>query len=362
MLVALVPAARAQPPRAPSHVLVVTPECPLETIDVVESLRLLRIELVGDAVAQVDLVTAAAPPADEPGRIAIVHLRVAPCAPDATAIEVIIDDAVTRKRVRRSLDAGGVPRDVRPRALALGIAELLRASWAELARVDPLEPAVPLSEETRAWLIAQARVLFPAAATEQPVALALASPEPPAQAPPPATPVPPAPRVYTDLAATLRTFPADGSALLGARLGVSFPLFPVPLRVGIDAAYARGRVRVELGDIAIGLASGALTLDLSSDPDGPFVIELGPRVEVGYGWASGTPVDPGDVGTDGGGVVAILSGHARFTGRVTGAWHALADLELGHTLAGLDATVDGRSTTGIAGPALAAHVGVRLEL
>ncbi len=48
-----------------------------------------------------------------------------------------VDDALTNKSVRREVDLGDVPASGRPRALALAAAELLRASWAELALPPP---------------------------------------------------------------------------------------------------------------------------------------------------------------------------------------------------------------------------------
>ncbi len=340
----------------PVQVLVVPPECEGHGVDLDETVRLMRIELRGDSVEHVEVVVAPLTEEEQPGRIAAIHLRIDPCAADTTAVEAIVEDAVTRKRVRRTLELGGLPRGVRPRALALGIAELLRASWAELARVDPLEPAVPVSEATRRWLVAQARVGLPTPASERSTDLALPQPAP--AAPPPA--VPPDPSIRVALAAALRAFPADGTALFGARAGLSLPLLAaLPLRVRIDASYERGLVRVTLGDVRVGLAAAALALDASTDPTQPFVLELGPRIEVGYGWAEGTPDDPTDRGLDGGRLVAFSSGHALLAGRFSDRWAAFLDLEIGHTVVGLDATVDGRSTTGIAGPTIAAQLGLR---
>jgi hypothetical protein len=53
----------------------------------------------------------------------------------AQVVQVLIDvkDAVTQKRVSRSLDLRGIPTDARPLAVAVGTDELLTASWAEVA-------------------------------------------------------------------------------------------------------------------------------------------------------------------------------------------------------------------------------------
>ncbi len=67
------------------------------------------------------------------------------------AIEVEVEDSVTQKRVARDLDLRGIPEDAQALTIALGAAELLRASWAEikLRRADIQRANVP-SGVTRA--------------------------------------------------------------------------------------------------------------------------------------------------------------------------------------------------------------------
>ena len=54
------------------------------------------------------------------------------------AVEVIVDvrDAITHKRVSRTLDLRSIPPDARPLAIAVGTDELLIASWVEVAVKD----------------------------------------------------------------------------------------------------------------------------------------------------------------------------------------------------------------------------------
>ena len=47
-------------------------------------------------------------------------------------IEVQVEDSITNKRVARQLNLRGVPTDAHAMIIALGAAELLRASWAEI--------------------------------------------------------------------------------------------------------------------------------------------------------------------------------------------------------------------------------------
>jgi len=62
-------------------------------------------------------------------------------------IEVQVDDAVTQKRVARKLDLSGLPPDTHALTIAIGAAELLRASWAEvkLQRTNEQHRDVPRS-------------------------------------------------------------------------------------------------------------------------------------------------------------------------------------------------------------------------
>lgn len=65
----------------------------------------------------------------------------ASCTRDATLLEV--DDGVTGKLTSRRIDLEGTARVARSRLLALAIAELVSASWAEL-RLRPPSDAPPV--------------------------------------------------------------------------------------------------------------------------------------------------------------------------------------------------------------------------
>ena len=68
-----------------------------------------------------------------------------------SSVEVVVDvkDQVTQKRVSRTLDLRGIPKDARPLAVAVGTDELLTASWAEVALETPRKAPAP-PEITRA--------------------------------------------------------------------------------------------------------------------------------------------------------------------------------------------------------------------
>ena len=62
----------------------------------------------------------------------LAHLRIARATANQVLIEVQVEDAVTDKTVTRQLDLTGLPPDAHALTIALGAAELLRASWAEV--------------------------------------------------------------------------------------------------------------------------------------------------------------------------------------------------------------------------------------
>src|SRR5262249_22253661 len=125
--------AHAQP--APARVRLVLPAC--ETaFDGAELVRVLRIELGADGVREVIV-------GEAEGTLATIKLDATPCSAEAREVTVAIDDAATGKNVRRALAVADVDAAARPRALGLAIAELLRASWAELEMPDQPKTPVP---------------------------------------------------------------------------------------------------------------------------------------------------------------------------------------------------------------------------
>jgi hypothetical protein len=128
------------------RVVVVLPACaeqgPFDGPGVV---RQLGTELVEDGIDRVEAIESA----DESPALARVSFDLASCAADVTQVMVIVDDLATRKNVRRSVDVSDVRGAVRTRALALAIAELLRASFSELAMSDAPPPAVGVPSVVR---------------------------------------------------------------------------------------------------------------------------------------------------------------------------------------------------------------------
>ena len=102
------------------------------TVDAPESptlanklLEYLRAEL---APHQIGVCTSAAE--TPPAPLAVIHI--VHSTANQVGIEVEVEDSITNKHVARQLDLRGVPQDAHAMTIALGAAELLRASWAEV--------------------------------------------------------------------------------------------------------------------------------------------------------------------------------------------------------------------------------------
>jgi len=76
-------------------------------------------------------------------------IRITRPSSNTVAIRVSVEDAVTDKEVSRRIDLGTLPPDAHPLTIALGAAELLRASWAEITLKDAPSPARPVPPAVR---------------------------------------------------------------------------------------------------------------------------------------------------------------------------------------------------------------------
>jgi len=368
-LLAVAPAARAQHDAAelPPRVVLRLPECDATPIDFTEAVRLLRIELSGDGVEEVDVVDDSQRVAPGTAAAGIV-LELSPCEPPATTVDVTIDDAVTSKRVRRLLDLSRTVDDARARAVSVAVAELLRASWAELARPEhemgtDTEPEGAMRTITVTPDEIGAVVDAPPEEAERHAPRASVDPEP-------------APERGVDFSASagpaVRIFLEDESVVIGGTVGAWVLLGP-SLAAGLGLAIGVGSVDVQATDdggmdpilragiVDLGLAALSASVLVGSDRDQTVSVAVGPRLDVGYGWASGDSNEL--VVRDGGGSLVLLaSAQARALARLGGAWSAALGVDLGYALAGLDAGVAGETPTGLGGPTLAIDIGLALQL
>ena len=108
-------------------------------------LELLRVEL---EPRQISVCTEATSPTRPP----IATIRIVHSASSTVGIEVLVDDAITNKKVMRQLDLRSLPPDTHATAIALGAAELLRASWAEVNLRSSNPPSRPVPESVKKTL------------------------------------------------------------------------------------------------------------------------------------------------------------------------------------------------------------------
>jgi hypothetical protein len=337
--------AAAEPAKVPSRVLYRQGDCVLPEIDPAILVLLLRIELFADGVKEVGLVLPSEPATPlpiDPG-LAVVSLEGACQA--GGALTLAIDDAATARSVRRAIYLGDLPPKARARALALATAELLRASWAELALPGLPPPLGSAPKATRKAVAARAPESLPDA---------WITPPPPS----PATPA--GARVFG--AGLEGRFFSGGLDMQGGRLSASIPLPSQRLlRLRFDGGAAYGSAFAPRGKIDLWLISGAIGLSFGVGSPA-FQFELGPRLELGWGHAEGRPTVAGVIGHQGGDVVAVASlvGAGRvFVG--AGFWTTL-ELEVGPVLKGFAATVDQQAAATFGGAMGAARFGLAFSL
>ncbi len=289
----------AAPVETPDAVALVIEPCGAADLDALAIVDRLRVELVGDGVGAVHLVDEeelAATPADALG-LAVLRLTSRPCEPIVATFGVRIDDLLTHKHVERTIDLVEVTPSARPRALALAIAELLRASWAELALVDEPQEGAPAAvvEAMRVRLggLRDARSLADPSST--------LSPE--------ASPPVPARRLATAIAASfvVRAFPGARAALLGGRASLDLAASREVV-VRLDLEGAAGSSLDPLGAIDLGLSTFGVTVAFAVALGETVLLTIGPRAAGGVAWASGRPYDPTTLAGTGAGPLVYVGG------------------------------------------------------
>ncbi len=327
---------------------VVVPECDASAFDAQAFARAVDLELRADGAHEVE-VAPSEPAAPGSAPMATVRVEADPCTDRAGAVDVVIVDAVTQKTVERRVSIGDVAFSARARVLALAAAELLRASfqeirmpWAPRGKL-PVPPSVTL------------------AATEWDRAAHPVEPRP-AYAPrePPSSPdAVSEPRVHVDAAAVGRFFPAYGTAVVGPSVAVSVGVSrSIPIRARLDASALFGTSYDPLGSIAVALVGGGAAL-VAARRAGPLDVEVGPRLSVAWGEASGRASDTATT-TAGSGSAAIVDLTAVVALHVSlgGAYAASVTSEIGGVLKGLDAEADGRRSAGFGGPVAGVAIGL----
>jgi hypothetical protein len=329
---------------APVAVRVSLRECSgVAPLDSDAFLAILTAELRADGVDQV-LVGLKTTARDEAGGLAWIDLTAASCEPSAPEIDVSIEDAATNKRVARRIALGDVAAPARARALALAVAELLRASWLELSVPDapPSQIAVPpaVREAVVRRVAAAVPTTMPSAAASGAESLRVER------------------RTGISVAGAWRAFPSTYTAMYGGRAGVSFPFLTRSLLLRLDGGALFGAARDVLGDVTIGLAGAGGAVLFASPRDATLAIAAGPRVEAGLAWASGSSAVVTTSSSTGSGFVASASLLTTVSLRVAVAWRLVFELEGGAVVSPFEARADVRRVSGIEGAMLGMALGL----
>jgi hypothetical protein len=342
-------APRAARADAPALVRLSVPACANEAFDVAAFSHTVTIELRADGVESVDVSPEPLPrdPTSVAAKpLATVTLVAAPCTADAADMEITIEDSATAKTVRRRLSLGDVARPARPRAIALAVAELLRASWSELRLPDAPPPSVPVPPSVRLAVFEH----------PPPVAAPPVVATPPVVVPPPVPP--PAPTVRLGAAIAARFFPSAGSTLLGPNVALSYGAAEtIPLRLRLDASALFGTAYEPSGSVATTLVTGGVAVVLAH-ASGPVDVEVGPRGEVGWGRVAGTAATAGQSATAGSEGVVTLAGLVALRVALTPAFWASLDANVGFVLAGIDSETPYGRSGGIGGAMVGVGVGL----
>ena len=316
------------------------PSCAQPPVDTTRLIELLRIEL--GAIGVADIRTGG--PGSAVGTLdqaVLAGIIVSWSSCDVAAQDVTIEvvDRVTSKTVARRMTIVDVPFDERHRALAIAVAELLQASWAELELLPKKPPAVAVPPELRASIVGR---------------LAPAPPAPQTKVLPPAAAASPrAERAAVEGTAVLRAFPSRNTSLLGAALTLSVPVTRLWwVHAGVDAGG--GNTEVAAGSITTVLAAGSL--GLSAVAGTTTKLALGPRFSAGYAWGTGSPGGPSAEGRGYSHFVALAALSATLRVPAAG-WTALLGVDVGYTLVQASFLVDDTRAAGVGGAIFGAGLG-----
>lgn len=340
----------------PERLLVSIEHCAEAPIETASVMQLLRVEMTSDGIDELHLVEANDPLLlDTAPGVAIVHLSAAPCAEGRAVIAVRIDDLVTRKRVERIVGLDTIEPGARPRALALAVAELLRASWAELAQgPSEIAPAALVEAATRRITVWPASHMLGSPvqveADPQPALAPDLDPEPSREA-----------QLSIAGAFVVRAFPSAASAQVGGRLSLDVALAR-ELALRVDGELVTGTTLHALGTIELSHGTLGVSVLYAVVLGRETLLTLGPRIAGGVAWTRGRAYSPMTRSGEGLGPLVTLGGTLELDVRLAGGLSLRMGAEVGAAAVGLEARVETVPVTGLEGALLAGWVGLAYGL
>jgi hypothetical protein len=330
-------------PQPPASVVeVYSPPCIEHPYDRAGLIELLRVEL--GALGVTDVVVGQPRVAGNrrtAGRLlAAVVLTPNTCDPATVEVTLQILDRASSKKVERPMAIGDVELAGRPRALAIAIAELLQASWAELEFATAAPPAVPVPPALRAALAAKLAPGVDSARAEMRAAFEARHPS-------------------LELSGVAQSFPTRATALLGAELSIRSRFGEHGAwHLGVGTGF--GSTEVGIGAIAIGAATGSVGVAFTTGGTAEF--ELGPRLDAGYGWATGTARSSNVRGKSYGNGVVLGLVEATLRVHSESWWTLLLGLDVGQSIADVSFLSDTAQAAGIGGVVVDARIGAGARL
>jgi hypothetical protein len=313
-------------------------------------LEQLRIELLSTGVVDIEVVdpdTGAATQAQKADRIATLQVYYPECDDTAGLVNLRISDRLTSKYVERTLVVSDVGPEARPRAVALAIVELLRASWLELVISQGPGETEGASDTVRNRLVTHLKE-----ATAEDPEVTLPRREPPSEPDDTA-------RLADERWAKKRLewvgagrfYPQGDAGDLSTTVKLSMALNR-RLRLHSGAMAAGGGVNAAK-DVNMFAAAGVFGLGISggSEPE----LEVASVFEVGFWRLSGQDVrDVSRVGA-----VGLLQGTVRAP--VAAGVDALVGVQAGYVLSSVELKASAASSTptgGFEGPVVGVCVGL----
>lgn len=324
-------------PRTASLLL---PTCDPPPFSVEEVLSILRVELLSAGVTL-------GPRGEGAHALFIVD------SPDCSPLELFVrlEHSVTSRTTEERLDLADRPVGDRGRVLALALAELLRARWAELSEQRDQEPPEPtersVEPETETLNIDALRTAVVDDVFEELLEREDAQPRPGFR------------RFGLGAALSTNIFPKVNGTLIGARLLFSVALSrEIPLQLVIDGSFGHGGGSARRGDVVTWSATGGLALLYVFDRD-RFQGAIGPSLELGYAKTEGRTTLP-DVGTGEGGTLIVDLGALLEVSFLFTSWAGIfGGLALGYMVKGLVPLSEGYEVGGVAGPSVKLEIGMR---
>ncbi|UQA58154.1 hypothetical protein [Polyangium aurulentum] len=331
-----------EPAKLPARLVLERPGCAPLPFDEAALVRHLHVELAEDGVA----ASLADPEiAGDPGGPPEARLLLVGACSGGEMTAVLLSSA--GGRAERSIDVGSVRGSLRERTLALALAELLRARWADIAAIhgDPLPqtPARPPANSSPPEIPAPDRPASPLPSRIEPAPRAR-------------------PPLFLSAGVEWRFLFQRNAALTGGRLAASIPLSSRWLgRISAEGAVVVDGDAGKESETSLWLYTGGLGLS-AGHSWGDAELSAGPRIEVGWCDARFRELAPeaDDIGA--GGLVAIASAVAG--GRVAlvpRLWISL-DLEIGYVLRSLESPVAERPSLGLGGLLGSGRLGLALAL